>query len=35
MKNDKKDYIFRTYITKNDIRIYPKNAKIFKILVEN
>ena len=34
-KNDKKDYIFRPYITKNGIRIYPKNAKVFKIPVEN
>lgn len=27
----KKRYIFRKYITKNGVRIYPKNAKVFKI----
>lgn len=34
-KNDKtKNYIFRPYITKNGIRIYPKKGKVFKIPVK-
>lgn len=27
------EYIFRRYITKNGVRIYPKNGKAFKIPV--
>lgn len=27
------EYIFRPYITKNGVRIYPKNGKLFKIPV--
>ena len=34
-KDDKKRYIFRRYITKNGVRIYPKNGKVFKIPVED
>ena len=30
-----KTYIFRRYITKNGVRIYPKHGKVFKILVNN
>lgn len=30
----KQRYIFRSYITKNGKRIYPKNGKVFKIPVE-
>jgi len=26
-----REYIFRRYITKNGVRIYPKNGKAFKI----
>lgn len=26
-------YIYRRYITKNGVRIYPKNGKVFKIPV--
>lgn len=33
-KDDKKRYIFRRYITKNGVKIYPKNGKVFKILVK-
>lgn len=37
-KNEKDDeivaYIFRPYITKNGIRIYPKNGKLFKIPIK-
>ena len=29
------EYIFRPYITKNGVRIYPKNGKLFKILIKN
>lgn len=28
------EYIYRRYITKKGIRIYPKNAKVFKIPVK-
>lgn len=36
MKKEKTEkYIFRRYITKNGIRIYSKNGKVFKIPVEN
>lgn len=28
------EYIFRPYITKNGIRIYPKNGKLFKIPIK-
>lgn len=36
MKKEKKEkYIFRRYITKNGIRIYSKNGKVFKIPVED
>lgn len=28
-------YIFRRYITKNGIRVYPKNGKAFKIPVKD
>ena len=31
---DTQEYIYRRYITKNGIRIYPKNAKVFKIPVK-
>lgn len=34
-KKDKKKYIFRPYITKNGVKIYPKNGKVFKIPVED
>lgn len=39
MKKEKPDkeaqeYIFRRYITKNGVRIYPKNGKVFKIPVK-
>lgn len=27
-------YIFRRYIIKNGVRIYPKHAKVFKIPVK-
>lgn len=30
---EKKEYIYRPYITKNGIRIYPKKGKVFKIPV--
>ena len=35
-KTDKgaQEYIFRRYITKNGVRIYPKNGKVFKIPVK-
>ena len=33
--DDKKRYIFRRYITKNGVRIYPKNGKVFKIPVND
>ncbi len=33
-RKDAQGYIFRRYITKNGIRIYPKNAKVFKIPVK-
>ena len=32
-KNQK--YIYRRYITKNGVRIYPKNGKVFKIPVND
>ena len=28
------EYIFRPYITKNGIRIYPKNSKFLKIPIK-
>ena len=28
------EYIFRPYITKNGIWIYPKNGKLFKIPIK-
>lgn len=28
-------YIFVRYITRNGVRIYPKNAKAFRILVKD
>ena len=34
-KDNKKRYIFRRYITRNGVRIYPKNGKVFKIPVED
>ena len=34
-KDDKKRYIFRRYITKNGVKIYPKNGKVFKIPIED
>lgn len=34
-KNVKKRYIFRRYITKKGVRIYPKSGKVFKIPVED
>lgn len=33
-KKDSKKYIFRPYITKNGVKIYPKNGKVFKIPVD-
>ena len=33
-KDDKKRYIFRRCITKNGVKIYPKNGKVFRIPVE-
>lgn len=33
-KEDTKKYIFRRYITRNGVRIYPKKGKAFKIPVE-
>lgn len=27
-------YIYRRYITKNGVRIYPKNGKVFKIPIK-
>ncbi len=33
-KLDETKYIYRRYITKNGIRIYPKNAKAFKIPIK-
>lgn len=39
MKEEKKpkklEYIYRRYIIRNGIKIYPKNAKVFKIPVRN
>ncbi len=29
------EYIYRRYIIKNGIRIYPKNAKAFRIKIKN
>lgn len=29
------EYIFRRYITKNGVRIYPKKGKVFKIPIED
>ena len=34
-RKDKKRYIFRPYIIKNGVRIYPKNSKVFRIPVED
>lgn len=34
-KDDKKRYIFRRYITKNGVKIYSKNGKVFRIPVED
>ena len=34
-KKGKQKYIFRRYITKNGVKIYPKNGKVFKIPVED
>ncbi|MEE0434398.1 MAG: hypothetical protein UDB11_03210 [Peptococcaceae bacterium] len=31
---DKQKFIYRRYITKNGVKIYPKNAKVFKIPVK-
>jgi len=33
-KQEEKKYIFRPYITKNGVKIYPKKGKVFKISVE-
>ena len=33
--NDSKQYIYCAYIIKNGKRIYPKNAKVFKIPVSS
>lgn len=33
-KVEKVEYIFRPYITKNGVRIYPKNGKLFKIPIK-
>ena len=33
-KDEEVDYIFRPYITKNGVRIYPKNGKFFKIPIK-
>lgn len=39
MKKDKDskepEYIYRRYIVRNGVKIYPKNAKVFKIAVRN
>lgn len=34
-KDDKKRYIFRRYIIKNGVKIYPKSGKVFRIPVED
>lgn len=34
-KDEKKRYIFRRYITKNGVKIYPKTGKVFKIPVKD
>ena len=34
-KKEIQEYIFRPYITRNGVRIYPKNAKMFKIPIKN
>ncbi len=31
---EKQKFIFRPYITKNGVKIYPKNGKVFKIPVD-
>lgn len=28
-------YIYRRYITKNGVRIYPKNGKVFRFWVDD
>lgn len=33
-KDEEVEYIFRPYITKNGVRIYPKNGKLFKIPIK-
>lgn len=33
-EKEAQEYIFRRYIMKNGVRIYPKNGKIFKIPVK-
>ncbi len=33
--NTEQRFIFRRYITKNGVRIYPKNGKAFKIPVKD
>lgn len=33
--DDKQKYIYRRYITKNGVKIYPKNGKAFKIPVND
>lgn len=33
-KNEDQEYIYRPYIVKNGVRIYPKKAKVFKIPVK-
>ncbi len=30
----KQKYIYRRYITKNGVKIYPKNGKVFKIPID-
>ena len=34
LEKEPQAFIFRRYITKNGIRIYPKNARVFKIPVK-
>lgn len=33
LQKEERVYIYRPYITKNGKKIYPKKAKVFKILV--
>lgn len=33
-ENEKQKFIYRRYITKNGVKIYPKKSKVFKIPVK-